>query len=255
MKTVTQSPLNFPAMRNADELAAVLYDWHNDARLHAQSADIAYMTSWADRLRATRILVVGCGTGRLGGPLSESGFDVTGIDRDYARIARASARYPRLRTVYADARNFRTRVPFDLAIVPYSTAQLFPAGTALSDLAATLRECTAGRVMVDVSDHFASRSDEDWHVKVTGFCPELGHNVTEWQRIVRDADHCRVLIRFSIEGMRDLDVIEERWQFHPPEVLVRTFTDAGLVLRHVDRGYGVGLSEHRRIYHLDRSDA
>jgi SAM-dependent methyltransferase len=233
-------------------LSAALYDWHNSACLRDQRADVSYYMQQASNSSPSRIMVIGCGTGRVSGPLSAAGWSVTGVDVDLARLARAKRHDSRARVVQADARNFRTRRPFDLIILPYSTAQLFAAGHVLQDLGATLRACSSGTILIDVSDHFAGRRDIDqWRLVATGYCEEVGQQVTEWQRIVVAADHCQIFIRFCTEGLADVE-IEEVWHFHPHDLLCSAMNEAGLDLVRVDRGYGAGIGQHRRIYHFVR---
>ncbi len=98
--------------------------------------DAATLDAIADRLRergVRSILEVGVGTGRIAGPLSERGFDVTGIDASRAMLGVARAKgLPRL--VQGDA--YRLPFPdraFDTAIFVHVLHLLDLAPAALAE--------------------------------------------------------------------------------------------------------------------------
>ena len=87
--------------------------------------DIAFFRSLAEQTGGPA-LELGCGTGRVAIPLAEGGFDVTGIDRSAAMLARsAKARSPpargagRLRFVEATSRTCRAGEAFGLIFAAY----------------------------------------------------------------------------------------------------------------------------------------
>jgi SAM-dependent methyltransferase len=73
------------------------------------------------------VLDVGAGTGRVAIPLARSGHQVTALDNDAVLIEELSRRSGGLvRTVVADAADFRLDQPVSLIIVPMQTIQLLP---------------------------------------------------------------------------------------------------------------------------------
>jgi trans-aconitate methyltransferase len=229
------------------QLRAALYDWHNQLAMKTQYNDIEYFIDRARCYSARTLLIVGCGTGRVACPLSEAGFDVTGMDIDHYRLARAASACPDVNLIEADIRMFRTELPFNLTVLPYSTAQLFPPSE-LEVMAVSVADCTSGPIIVDVSDHFSLRGDEDWHLVLQAYCPEFHLAVDEWQRTELKQDHCIISVRYSLGS----DILEsvDRWYFHPHHQIVSAFARAGLGLLRLDRGYGEDQSPHRRIYHV-----
>lgn len=73
----------------------------------------------ATRLRGGRALDVACGTGRLGARLIRRGFEVTGVDRSAAMLARAKRRGLRVRR--ASLGSFRVPGRFDLATCTFDS--------------------------------------------------------------------------------------------------------------------------------------
>lgn len=73
------------------ELAAEGHDLHGEARL------VDAMVP-----RRSRILDAGCGSGRVGGRLSELGHEVVGVDLDPTLVAAAEADHPGPRWIVAD---------------------------------------------------------------------------------------------------------------------------------------------------------
>ena len=60
-----------------------------------------------------KILDIGCGTGHLAAKISESGAEVTGVDRSPEMIRQARAAYPRVRFEVGDATNIPLDSEFD----------------------------------------------------------------------------------------------------------------------------------------------
>jgi trans-aconitate methyltransferase len=229
-------------------MSATLYNWHNSFFLKDQRADIEYFSRSCSHY-GPNVLVGGCGTGRVAGPLRALGYSVTGIDSDPARLAIGSRSYPHLRLIRADLKTFRIAKPFDLVILPYSTAQLFSPGKPLNDLVETMRNCAKNWIIVDISDNFARRTDCDWHLVLRASCKELSSEVAEWQKWIVRTDHLHHLSRFILTSGPSVEV-EERWYFHSQAELVSAFSAGGLECAKVDCGYGQGVSRHRHIYHF-----
>lgn len=226
----------------------MLYDWHNQSCLKAQKADVDYLTAWVRYYSGTRVLVGGCGTGRVAAALCRVGFQVTGVDTDPYRLARAALAHPSLEVVEADLRAFSSSSNFDVTILPYSMVQLVPPRSALKDLATSIAAFSSRHVIVDVSDHFAQKLSHDWRVTLDAPCPELDAQVVESQKAERHDDHYQIFVRYLVNNCR-IEMME-RWYFHEDEYLRSVFQDAGLTLRRLDRGYGDDQTTHRRIYHF-----
>src|SRR5262249_4842767 len=99
-----------------------------------------------------RVLDVCCGPGRHAAPLAAAGYDVTGVDRDMAAVARAAFRVPAGPVVALHHPALRElRTTFDAAVVLWQSFGWFDPATndrVLADLAARLRP--GGRLLLDV---------------------------------------------------------------------------------------------------------
>lgn len=85
--------------------------------------DVAF---YCDRTRyATRVLELGCGAGRILGPIAEQGTSVVGIERSPFMLAAGQDTFgglpPHSRVELGDMRTFRFPEPFDTVIIPYNT--------------------------------------------------------------------------------------------------------------------------------------
>jgi len=229
-------------------LLALLYDWHNHLCLEAQNADLDYLTAWIKHYSGSRVLVGGCGTGRVAAALCRAGFQVTGVDIDPHRLARAALADPNLEVVEADLCFFSSSSRFDVTILPYSVIQLVPPGHALKSLASSIAAVSSHHVIVDVSDHFAQKVSHDWRVTLDAPCHELNARVVELQKVDRHVDHLQLFVRYLFDECR-IELME-KWYFHEDDYLRSVFTDAGMTLRRFERGYGDDQTTHRRIYHF-----
>jgi ubiquinone/menaquinone biosynthesis C-methylase UbiE len=126
-------------------------------------ADVAFYLEEAERAgESSRVLELGCGTGRLTLPLAQAGHEVTGIDFSPAMLARAREKLAaeprsvqdRVTLVEGDARRIELGAtsPFDLVLAPFRVLQHFPAiADQLDVLAAVRRQLRPGdRLVFDV---------------------------------------------------------------------------------------------------------
>ena len=126
-------------------------------------ADIHFYLEEAERAGASsRVLEVGCGTGRLTLPLAQAGHDVTGIDSSAAMLTRARAKLAaqpravqdRVTLLEGDARRLElsATTQFDLVVAPFRVLQHL---TAIADqldflTGARRRLAPGGRLILDV---------------------------------------------------------------------------------------------------------
>jgi len=89
-----------------------------DAKLYDAKHDFVWkygsdVVSLLDPKPGERILDVGCGTGHLAAQISESGAQVTGVDRSAEMVAAARLAYPNLKFEVCDARSLSFLEEFD----------------------------------------------------------------------------------------------------------------------------------------------
>jgi SAM-dependent methyltransferase len=101
----------------------------------------------------TRVLDLCCGPGRHSIPFARSGYEVTGVDRDLASLARAEERAvgTAARFVQRDMRDLSGLGPFDAALIMWQSFGYFePAGNlgVLREIAGRLR--SGGRLVLDL---------------------------------------------------------------------------------------------------------
>lgn len=159
---------------------APFYDWEN-ARTFGRR-DVAFWRRLAAR-EASPLLELGCGTGRLLGPLARLGRPSVGIDRSAAMLARAhvalARRRPSSRPVLV--RGDITALPFKassfgLVVAPYGVLQsLLDA----ADLVRTLREIArvlrrGGLVGIDLVPDLPTWTEYRRRVQLRGRAPGGG---------------------------------------------------------------------------------
>src|SRR5207244_1171397 len=86
----TSQPVRTPPMNPFDRFAR-LYNWEHDRYL----LDVPVHIGFARRFGGL-VLELGCGSGRLLGPLAQAGFACTGVDSSSAMLERARVRLERL---------------------------------------------------------------------------------------------------------------------------------------------------------------
>lgn len=135
---------------------------YSDAELYEQllsaigpRGEVDFYASLAPRAGA-RVLELGCGTGRLSQPLSERGFEMTGLDRSPAMLKvaqqKAAGRVQAPRYVRGDLRDFDLGTSYDLVLLPNNTLGHLHH---LADLGAMLKRVhehlgDEGRFVIDI---------------------------------------------------------------------------------------------------------
>jgi len=130
-----------PDFYSSSDLHVAIYDAM--AAVIPGGDDIAFFRSLAEQAGGP-VLELGCGTGRVAIPLAEAGFDVVGLDRSTAMLARARARADaagpgvagRLRLVEGDMTETRAWDGFGLA---FAAARAFMSILEPDDQLRTLR--------------------------------------------------------------------------------------------------------------------
>jgi len=235
-------------------LLALLYDWHNHYRLKRQNEDVRYFKKWLTFYQSTSLIVVGAGTGRVVKTLASVVSKAVALDKDVHRLKRIQpASISNLQPVVADICTLRTTEQFDLSIVPYSTIQLIPPGEAFLQSIRNIRDSlvTGGKVLIDVSTSFSNRYSQPWQMILEGYCPELDIVISEWQSVVRHQDCIELFYRYY-DGSTLLVEEMEIWFFHNHTLLTETIANLGMHVTRCDCGYGSGIADHRRIYHISK---
>ena len=180
------------------------------------SADVAGITALLPRSEYPRVLDVGCGIGRVSGPLVERGYTVTGLDVSLAALRIARERAPGASYVALDQRHVgRLRWHFDGALVLWNSLGFVDRGTdveTLSGLAAILRR--GGRVVFDCYHPAWLQRNER-----RGEPDDRGASVRRWLR----AGRCLHEIRYP-NGQVD----EIQFNVYEPEELAELARGAGL---------------------------
>jgi 2-polyprenyl-3-methyl-5-hydroxy-6-metoxy-1,4-benzoquinol methylase len=147
------------------DLAARGADLHGEARM------IDAMAS-----RGARILDAGCGTGRVGGHLAESGHTVTGVDLDPALIEDARTSYPRSQWLVGDLTALELPDRFDLIVC---------AGNVLTFVAPSTR--------VEILRRLAGHLAPDGRL-ITGFGAGRGYDFDAYLADVKEAGLAQSLL-------------------------------------------------------------
>jgi SAM-dependent methyltransferase len=103
-------------------LPATLYQQLYDLELQDFSDDFPFYHSHL--ISGTKILELGCGSGRLTRLLTSAGHHVTGIDLSPSMLQTAQRRAPDCRLICMDMRKLAFRTTFAAIIIPYNTLNL-----------------------------------------------------------------------------------------------------------------------------------
>ncbi len=162
-----------------------------------------------------RILELACGTGRVGIPLAEQGYRITGLDLSSemlsvfrAKLSRIdAAASERITLVHANMADFSLAERFDAVIVPFRGFQaLTTQEDAVSALAAMRRHLLPGGIVI--IDVFSSYGHPDEgspgrHVDWVRRIPATGRTVTRSRRRIHVDRESQVLyseVSFHVHG-------------------------------------------------------
>lgn len=237
---------------SAEVLAAHLYDWNNDQRLHTQRADVDF---WSNALAgAHSILIVGCGTGRISHALAARvPGQVIGLDLDAGRIAVARRGGADL-VLVGDACELPVRAQsMDAIVFPYSVFQLLGSG---SQRHRAMREASrvarvGARIWIDISQNFERRESAPRALVAAGWSPALRAEVREWETLVRREELLEINKEFEIDRRPGL-AVTEHWWFASALGLEAIASDLPVRVEPVRHGYGESKSPHRRIHAYTR---
>jgi SAM-dependent methyltransferase len=179
-------------------------------------ADLAGITALLPLDRYPRILDVGCGIGRIAGPLAARGYAVTGLDISVDALSLAGRRAAGPRYVALDQRHIgNLRWRFDAALVLWNSLGFVDRGADADTLAAIAQVLRpGGRVVLDLYHPEWLRRHER-----TGEVDDRGASVRRW---VRDG-RCLHEIRYPTGRVDDI-----RFNVYTPEELAELASDAGL---------------------------
>ena len=109
-----RAPVRSPYTSLADVYDAIMQDVPYD-----EWCDFVLECLVGSAWSGTRVLDLGCGTGRAGDPYAARGFEVVGVDAAPAMIRAARRRDPQRRYLVGDARSLALGERFDLAIAVF----------------------------------------------------------------------------------------------------------------------------------------
>ncbi len=181
------------------------------------AADVAGIATLLPVDRYRRVLDVGCGIGRVAGPLAARGYAVTGLDVNVAALVRASRSAPGPRYVALDQRHVgRMRWEFDGVVLLWNSLGFVGRGAdreTLEGVAAVVRP--GGKAVFDLyHPEWLRRNDRP------GETDPRGASVRRWTRDRR----CFHEIRYPSGRVDDI-----QFDVYAPEEIADLARGAGLV--------------------------
>ena len=184
------------------------------------------------------VLELGCGTGRLMGPLVAAGVRVVGVDNsaEMLAIARAKIAAPLAKFVQADMTTLSLSEAFALCVISHNTlmhlnqAQL---NSTLQRIAAHLQP--NGRLLIDVENPFAMAAIEDeaeFYAEEAFVDPRSGLSVTPYARWQVDlaSQITQVSWRYVREDGESVSA-EIAYHYHFPHTIQQLLSKHGLRLQ------------------------
>jgi len=213
------------------DLYATTYDQVYAAKDYVREVDaVMQIVSEFARGRTTRILDVGCGTGRHAALLAQKNFQVTGVDRSEEMLVRGKQRSEELNLQskltfhHGDARNFELGSSFDIALMMFNVLGYMVTN---DDLMATLRNVRHhlnedGLFIFDIWYGPALVSDPPAETKQTFQIGEATIVRTASGQVRSHAQRCDISINLQqVDGERIVEGAEEFHQvryFFPLEI-------------------------------------
>jgi SAM-dependent methyltransferase len=179
-------------------------------------ADLRGIAEVFPRSEFPRLLDVGCGIGRIAGPLAARGYEVTGLDVNVAALASAKRRAPGPRYVALDQRDVgKMSWRFDGALVLWHSLGYAGEGADLETLSGLARVTRpGGRVALDLYHPGWLRRNE-----AAGTRDARGAEVRRWVR----GGRCFHEIRYPSGRVDDI-----QFDLYEPEELAALCSRAGL---------------------------
>lgn len=228
-----------------DDHSSRLYD-----AVNLWGADDEFFLNFTTSSRRTRILDLGCGTGRITIEIARSGHSVTGVDphRPSVEAARQKPGADQAEWVVGDSRSIPASHKFDIAIMSSNVVQAILDD---SELSRTFRDIAArmpagARLAFDSRDPDA-RGWEHWTKERSAKTVHLpGGPSHHWYQTTH-VDETSGLVDFcahevDAEGREHIDC--DRIRFRSEEWLYSLLTDAGFVVDTVYGGYEKELVGH-----------
>jgi len=153
-----------------DDARAETYDAAWD-ELAAKGADVHGEASLVERLRPSRALDAGCGTGRVAIELARRGIETVGVDLDAAMLDVARHKAPELCWIEADLATVELHQRFDVVVAAGNVMIFLSPGTEETVVANLARHLEPGGFLVagfQLRDDGLSLSEYDAHCTAAG---------------------------------------------------------------------------------------
>lgn len=241
-------------MRNK-EIEAILYDWHNEIKLHNQNKDINFLKMLLGDSINKKILVVGAGTGRVAIPLSDKNL-VFALDKDSKRLARLKEKInlnENIKIIYKDITRYKPNNMFDIIIFPYSTMQninpTIKQIKTLKNISRMLRK--DGICIIDNSNKFGELENEDYRTICEGYCNKLEMYVIEKEKVTKYRKYIIINKKFYDKNNNIFFKKTERWNIMNGKIFERRIRKAKFKIVDKIKGYDDETS-HRTIYVISK---
>lgn len=236
------------------EMEALLYDWHNNIKLHNQNKDINFYKKIIKNKNNANILIIGAGTGRVAIPLSDNN-KVVALDKNIERLNRLRKKIKsknKLEIVNVDIKDYKTKKRFDYIIIPYSTMQnIYPKSKqkkVLRNIKKLLKE--DGICIIDNSNKFKEFRSEGYKDVCNGFCSERKMFINEYEKCITHKKYIILKQKFVSDNKNVLKK-KERWNILNEKDFERMIMAEKLIINNKIYGYDE-FTKHRVIYFLNK---